>query len=37
MKLHSFSHSIEAPRLDIIEPFDLDYTLRVFRAMTTPP
>jgi hypothetical protein len=33
MKLHSFSHSVEAPRLDILEPFDLDYTLRVFRAM----
>lgn len=33
MKLHSFSHSIESPRLDILEPFDLDYTLRVFRSM----
>lgn len=33
MKLHSFSHRIESPRLDILEPFDLDYTLRVFRAM----
>lgn len=33
MKLHSFSHSIESPRLDILEQFDLDYTLRVFRAM----
>lgn len=33
MKMHSFSHSIESPRLDILEPFDLDYTLRVFRAM----
>jgi hypothetical protein len=33
MKLHTFSHSIESPRLDILEPFDLDYTLRVFRAM----
>ncbi|KUL92586.1 hypothetical protein DK26_28265 [Bosea sp. WAO] len=33
MKLHSFSHSIESPRLDILEPFDLDYTLRLFRAM----
>lgn len=33
MKLHSFSHRIEAPRLDILEPFDLDYTLRVFRSM----
>lgn len=31
-KIHSFSHSIEAPRLDILEPFDLDYKLRVFRA-----
>ncbi|UXN71228.1 hypothetical protein N8A98_08640 [Devosia neptuniae] len=34
MKLHSFSHSFEAPRLDILEPFDLDYKLRVFRTMT---
>ncbi len=33
MKLHSVSHSFESPRLDILEPFDLDYTLRVFRAM----
>lgn len=33
MKLHSISHSFESPRLDILEPFDLDYTLRVFRAM----
>lgn len=37
MKMHSFSHSIESPRLDILEPFDLDYTLRVFRAMKTAP
>lgn len=35
MKMHSFSHSIESPRLDILEPFDLDYMLRVFRAMKT--
>ncbi|NZD53139.1 hypothetical protein [Rhizobium leguminosarum] len=33
MKLHSISHSFEAPRLDILEPFDLDYKLRIFRAM----
>jgi hypothetical protein len=33
MKLHSFSHSFEAPRLDVLEPFELDYSLRVFRAM----
>ena len=33
IKMHSFSHSIEAPRLDILEPFDLDYTLRVFRTI----
>lgn len=33
MPLHSFHHSFETPRLDILEPFDLDYTLRVFRAM----
>ncbi|WP_430244911.1 hypothetical protein [Neorhizobium sp. DAR64861/K0K2] len=32
-KLHSFSHSIESPRLEVFEPFDLDYKLRVFRAM----
>lgn len=37
MQLHSFSHNIEAPRLDIIEPFELDYTLRVFRAMKIAP
>lgn len=33
MKLQSFSHSIESPRLHTLEPFDLDYTLRIFRAM----
>lgn len=33
MKMHSFTHSIESPRLDILEPFDLDYMLRMFRAM----
>lgn len=33
MKLKSFSHSFEAPRLDVLEPFELDYKLRVFRAM----
>jgi hypothetical protein len=33
MKMHSFSHSIESPRLDTLEPFDLDYMLRVFRTM----
>ena len=37
MKMHSFTHSIESPRLDTLEPFDLDYTLRVFRAMKTAP
>lgn len=37
MKMHSFSHSIESPRLDVLEPFDLDYMLRVFRAMKTAP
>jgi hypothetical protein len=37
MKMHSFSHSIESPRLNILEPFDLDYMLRVFRAMKTAP
>lgn len=33
MKMHGLSHSIESPRVDILEPFDLDYMLRVFRAM----
>lgn len=37
MKLHKMSHSIEAPRLDILEPFELDYRLRVFRAMRAKP
>jgi hypothetical protein len=37
MKMHSFSHSIESPRLNILEPFELDYMLRVFRAMRTAP
>lgn len=37
MQLHNLSHSIEAPRLDIIEPFELDYTLRFFRAMKIAP
>jgi hypothetical protein len=36
-KMHSFTHSIESPRLDTLEPFDLDYMLRVFRAMKTAP
>ncbi|MGJ8569500.1 MAG: hypothetical protein ACSHXI_02235 [Hoeflea sp.] len=31
-KMYSFSQTIEAPRQDIIEPFELDYTLRWFRA-----
>lgn len=35
MKMHSFSHSIETPRLDVLEPFDLDYRLRAFRAIRT--
>lgn len=33
MKLHSLSHSFEMPRIDVLEPFDLDYKLRTFRAM----
>jgi hypothetical protein len=37
MKLKTYKHSIEAPRLDILEPFDLDYTLRLFRAMKVAP
>lgn len=37
MQLHSLSHSFEAPRLDIIEPFELNYALRVFRAMRVAP
>ena len=32
MKLGQFTHSIEAPRLDVLEPFGLDFELRVFRA-----
>ncbi|UVK50961.1 hypothetical protein DBIPINDM_004162 [Mesorhizobium sp. AR02] len=37
MQLHSLSHSFEAPRLDIIEPFELNYALRVFRTMKVAP
>ncbi len=33
MKLQSISHSVEAPRLNTLEPFELDYKLRVFRSM----
>jgi hypothetical protein len=33
MDLHSFSHSIEMPRMDVIDPLGLDYLLRVFRVM----
>ena len=32
MKLGTLSHSYEVPRLSTLEPFDLDYKLRVFRA-----
>ncbi len=32
MKLGAVSHSVELPRLDTLEPFNLDYKLRVFRA-----
>jgi hypothetical protein len=37
MRMQSFSQSTEAPRLGILEPFDLDYMLRVFRAMKVAP
>ena len=32
MELKPHSISIEYPRLDVIDPFGLDYKLRVFRA-----
>lgn len=32
-KMHAMHHSMESPRLDILEPFDLDYRLRTFRAV----
>jgi len=31
-ELNTISHSFEAPRQDILEPFQLDYMLRVFRS-----
>lgn len=31
MQMHSFSHSTEIPRLNVLDPESLDYTLRVFR------
>ncbi|MGQ0661609.1 hypothetical protein [Sphingosinicella sp.] len=37
MKMHSISHSIETPRLHILDPFELDYQLRVFRALEVVP
>jgi len=36
-KMHSLTHSTESARLNILEPFDLDYMLRVCRAMKTAP
>ena len=32
MKLGQYTRSFEAPRLDVLEPFGLDFELRVFRA-----
>lgn len=37
MQLQTISHSFEAPRIDIIEPLELNYILRVFRAMRVAP
>ncbi|HHG3166102.1 TPA: hypothetical protein ACPVXP_001573 [Vibrio parahaemolyticus] len=31
MKMQSFSHSTEMPRLNVLDPESLDYTLRIFR------
>lgn len=36
IRLGSFSHSVEWPRLQTIEPFDLDHMLRVFRTERLP-
>ncbi|CAI0860095.1 Uncharacterised protein [Serratia marcescens] len=32
MKMHSFSHSTEMPRLNVLDPESLDYILRVYRC-----
>lgn len=31
MEMHSFSHSTEMPRLDVLDPENLNYMLRVYR------
>ncbi|WP_342652073.1 hypothetical protein NM449_02295 [Vibrio metschnikovii] len=30
-QMHSFSHSTEMPRLNVLDPESLDYILRVYR------
>ncbi|HFK6082430.1 TPA: hypothetical protein ACG0NP_003525 [Enterobacter cloacae] len=32
MQMHSFSHSAEIPRLNVLDPESLDYTLRIYRC-----
>lgn len=32
MQMHSFSHSTAIPRLDVLDPVSLDYTLRIYRC-----
>ncbi|MCE0556702.1 hypothetical protein [Motilimonas sp. E26] len=32
MQMHSFSHSTEMPRLNVLDPESLDYILRVYRC-----
>ncbi|MEN8619701.1 hypothetical protein [Shewanella baltica] len=32
MQMHSFSHSTEIPRLNVLDPESLDYTLRSYRS-----
>ena len=32
MKMQSFSHSTEMPRLNVLDPESLDYILRVYRC-----
>lgn len=30
-QMHSFSHSTEMPRLNVLDPESLDYVLRIYR------
>lgn len=32
MQMHSFSHSTEMPRLNVLDPESLDYVLRIYRC-----